>query len=382
MKVGIIGYGVRIEGMFHILKGLSDDVSLAAVADVDLEKVRGQIRASGMDEDALHFYERAEDMLDFEKLDGVMVGTRCNLHARYGTEVMRRGIPLFLEKPVATNLADLRLLEKTRLETGSPVVVSFPLRLTQIAQLTKEILLSGEIGAVQNVNAWNDVPYGGVYYHDWYRDEGITQGLFLQKSTHDFDLINFMLDLQPKTICAMNAKQLFLGDMPEGLHCSDCEKKYTCREGSWYIINKRGDEPHGDFCCFAKDTGNEDSGAAIVRYETGMIASYSRNFFARHQAGRRGMRLFGYEGTLEFDFYSDEGVKVYSHMANKRSVYKVPRQEGGHGGGDTALARNFLEVMRGEAKSKATLQSGILSALMCIRARESAEQDHFCTVAF
>ena len=47
-------------------------------------------------------------------------------------------------------------------------------------------------------------------------------------------------------------------------------------------------------CCYAVDTGNEDSGSALIRYETGMHVSYSR-IFARHKAGARGARLFGYK---------------------------------------------------------------------------------------
>ena len=39
----------------------------------------------------------------------------------------------------------------------------------------------------------------------------------------------------------------------------------------------------------------------IVRYESGMHAVYSQNFFARKKAARRGARLYGYLGTLEYD---------------------------------------------------------------------------------
>lgn len=386
MRIGIIGYGGRLGdseyGVFSALKREEPEAVLVAITDPDLDNVKLRLEKSGMDPKEIHFYENAEEMLDSEHLDGVMIGTRCDLHTTYAVEVMRRGLPLFLEKPVATTMSDLIKLHNANQQYKSPVVVSFPLRLTEIARLAKEIVDSGEIGTVQNVVAWNDVPYGGVYFHDWYRDESITQGLFLQKATHDFDLINYMIGLEPKSICAMNAKMIFKGDMEPGLTCSECDRKYTCTESSWYITNKRQDVPHGDFCCYAKDTGNEDSGAAIIRYSTGMFASYSQNFFARHQVGRRGMRLYGYEGTLEFDFYMDTIVKVFSHMKNKSSVYQVPKVDGGHGGGDSMLVRNFANVIRQKEESLSTLDSGILSALMCLKAKESAENDRFCDICF
>ena len=54
------------------------------------------------------------------------------------------------------------------------------------------------------------------------------------------------------------------------------------------------------------DTGNEDSGSAIVRYQSGMHVNYSQNFFARRAAQARGATLLGYKGTLQFDFYTGE----------------------------------------------------------------------------
>ena len=61
--------------------------------------------------------------------------------------------------------------------------------------------------------------------------------------------------------------------MPEGLWCVECEKKETCPEGTGNI-NPVGGDPYEikNFCCFAKDTGNEDSSSAIVMYQIGIIA--------------------------------------------------------------------------------------------------------------
>ena len=64
------------------------------------------------------------------------------------------------------------------------MVVSFPLRFTCIVQEMKRLVSAGELGDVVTIQAINNVPYGNVYYHSWYRDSTITGGLFLQKSTH------------------------------------------------------------------------------------------------------------------------------------------------------------------------------------------------------
>ena len=112
----------------------------------------------------------------------------------------------------------------------------------------------------------------------------------------------------------------------------------------------KNDDPRGEMCCFAKDTGNEDSGSAIIRYETGMHVNYTQNFFARKKAGKRGARLLGYNGTLEFDWYTDE-LKVFMHNTDRVESYSLESSETGHSGGDQALVKNFVNVMKGSEES-------------------------------
>lgn len=398
LNIGVIGYGVRIDMLMDNLFDLGKEVRIKAVADLDpervkalmtkdvsekvrydleLDKIDAKLRACKMDPEAITFYTDAVEMLDKETLDGVMIGTKCNTHAAFAKLVLDRGIPLFLEKPVGVCQEDLDLLKTCAKTTKSPVVVSFPLRVTNIVQEAKRIIDAGTIGKVDHVQAFNDVGYGFVYYHDWYRDESISHGLFLQKATHDVDVINYLVGENPTVVCAMKSKQIFKGDMPAGLRCGECKKQYTCMESSYNIINARNDTPRSDWCCYAKDTGNEDSGTLIMRYESGMHAMYSQNFFARKGAARRGARLYGYKGTLEFDFVSQK-ITVYDHMSDKVTHIDIPIPAKGHGGGDTALMKNFVELMEGTTKtSVASLEDGIKSAQVCLAAKKSSEEDVF-----
>lgn len=376
MKIGIIGYGLRIAGVVDSILKLDMGVKIAAIADINPEKVKNALNEKGIDFSNISFYEDADEMLNNEKLDGAMVGTRCSLHTKMAVKVLAKGIPLFLEKPVATNMEDLRLLKAASEKSKSEVVVSFPLRVTPLAKLAKEIITSGKIGTVEHVQAINNVPYGGVYFHNWYRDENETGGLFLQKATHDFDYINYLLDMKPTNICAMKSKQIFKGNKPEGLLCKDCDEKDTCPEGPFAMKYVKLDDANGDMCCFAKDTGNEDSGSALIEYESGMHVSYSQNFFARKDAAARGARLLGYNGTLEFDWYKDE-LKVFMHNTPRVETYKIDSAKMSHGGGDDVLALNFIKVMQGREKSVAPIEAGLLSVLMCLKAKQSAQTQTF-----
>ena len=49
----------------------------------------------------------------------------------------------------------------------------------------------------------------------------------------------------------------------------------------------------------------------------------------------------------------------------------------GHAGGDRLLAVSFLDLVKGRAKPHSSLKDGLLSAAMCLAARESARTNTF-----
>lgn len=384
LRVGVIGFGRRIQGVLSAMQGMAD-LELVGVTDVRNEQIRDQMQDSGKNPESVHFYDDADRMLDEETLDGVLVGTRCSLHTQMACKALKRNIPLYLEKPVATTMADLMALRDASRVSQSEVVVSFPLRVTPLVQVAKDIIDAGEIGTVEHVQAVNNVPYGMVYYMDWYRDETETRGLWLQKATHDFDYLNYLLGIRPISICAMTSKQIMKGPYPAGHNCDECLDWEKCLESPFHIHYSRGESAavtkNGLMCAFAEDTGNEDSGSALIRYESGMHLSYSQNFFARRSAGKRGATLLGYKGTLEFDWYTDE-VKVIMHHKPQVVTHKMESSSFSHGGGDTVLADNFVAVMQGRQQSVSPIDAGLLSVLMCLKAKESEETKTYKDVAY
>ena len=372
-KLGVIGSGSRMTKLVRKMIAYPD-IKLQAIADLRVAAMKNNYS----DTEGINFYESAEEMFEKEQLDCIAIGTRCDTHTKYALMAGKLNVPIFLEKPVSITDEQLKELE-TLMPLSDKIVVSFPLRYSVIVEKVKEIIDRGTIGKVQHVQAVNNVPYAGGYYHKWYRDEDITGGLFLQKSTHDLDYINYLLGgAKPIKICAMNSKTVFKGDLPAGLRCCECEYRDECPDNwsdktptdSGYRIN--------DYCCFAEDTGNEDSGSLIVMYENGVHAVYSQDFIARRGAGKRGARFIGYRGTLEFDFYTGI-IKVIHHHEDIVEEIKFV-SSGGHHGGDKILIQNFIDVVRGKKPSCATLESGILSAKMCLAAKKSAKNFEFCDI--
>lgn len=373
-NIGVIGSGHRLTPLVKKLADF-DGFEIAAVCDVDIEGVREKYT----EYEGITYYTDAVKMLENEKLDCVMIGTRCSLHTQFMELCAKYSLPTFLEKPVSIDGSQLETLEKIS-GMDHKTVVSFPLRNTHIVNCVRDIIRSGKLGELSQIQAYNNVPYARGYYHKWYRDESETGGLWLQKATHDFDYINSLLeDVTPVSICAVESKQIFKGDMPEGLKCKDCQKRRDCPESDINVASYGDRYEIGEYCCaFAKDTGNHDSGSAIIVYDNGLHAVYTQNFVARKGAGKRGARIIGYLGTVEFDFVTGV-VKVFYHNENRIETHEFEVKRG-HSGGDDVLIKNFADVVLEKDVSHAPLSDGILSAKMCLMAKRSSEQKLFCKI--
>lgn len=373
IRLGVIGYGRRMRHVLATLARFKAGTEIVAVVDPRADTLR-QVYAEELA--GATFYENATRMLDEARLDGVLIGTRCSLHTPYAIEVLERGLPLFLEKPVATSMEQTLALHEASERSSSPVVISFPLRLSAVCQTALEVIQSGVLGTVEQVQAVNNVPfYSGGYYHGWMRDEEQTGGLWLQKATHDFDYINALVGQRPVRITAMESKTVFRGDMPAGLHCVDCERQVECEESPfnlfWQGVTKEV-EPNDWQCSFAVDTGNHDSASAIIAYESGMHAVYTQNFYTRRGAAARGATVVGYRGSLNFDWYRGE-VTVHHHHSGRVDRHTFANTGTGHHGGDEELLRDFVNVLTGKGESRAPLAAGILSVQMCLLAREACQ---------
>jgi predicted dehydrogenase len=377
-RLGVIGYGARIRHMLDVIDQFNAGTEVVAVVD----PAEASLRLAFPERlEKVRFYDDAESMLDEAEPDGVMIGTRCAMHTPYAKSVLARNLPLFLEKPVAISWEQLRDLRSAAEASSSPVVVSFPLRVSHLCGVAREIIDAGVIGTVEHVQAVNNVPfYSYTYYHRWMRDEAETGGLWLQKATHDFDYLTSLIRQRPVQIAAMESKTVFTGDMPEGLHCVDCPKQVECPESPYNLFYLRGItpevEPNDWLCSFAPDTGNHDSATAMIRYESGLHMVYSQCFYTRRGAAKRGANLIGYQGTVAFDWYQNE-VTVHHHMSGRVERHRFEESGGGHHGGDTELAHDFLDILNGTGPSRTTLADGLFSAALCLTARDSCQANTF-----
>ncbi len=385
IRIGVVGYGGRMSGVIKsCLRSIEPELRVVGIVDPDEKGARA--RLDDCDKDLVVFYKTLDDMVRKGKLDALAIGTRCHQHAPYAIEAARYDLPLYLEKPVAISMKQATALEKAYRKSRCKVVVSFPLRVSPLCMLAKDLIKDGAVGIPQHITAVNYVPYGTVYWDMDYRIFKITQGLFLQKATHDFDYMSFLMGSNIVRVAAMaNYGRVFGGKKAAGLTCSKCKEQKTCLESPENRKrNASGGIDVNHPCTFSRDCGsketgtNEDCSSALVEFASGAHGIYTQVFFSRRDSGTRGSIVSGYHGTVSFDWYKNELKRVRHHEPFTDTIKADSGMS--HFGGDIELARDFIGVIHGKCKPRSTVEAGVQSVYACLAAKESAETGRFVKV--
>ena len=99
IKLGVIGLGNRISGM---VKNMVEHDTEFHVTDVlDPDEPGARTRLPEADRSTARFHTSLSALLRRGRPDALLIGTRCDLHARYAAAAATAGLPLFLEKPIA-----------------------------------------------------------------------------------------------------------------------------------------------------------------------------------------------------------------------------------------------------------------------------------------
>jgi len=135
-RLGVIGCGIFSEA--NIFPSLSthffDDVERVAVCDLRLERAERLASKYGWKKTYTDFRE----MIQLEKLDGCVVCLGSKIHPIVVPEVLRMGVPIFLEKAIATDPeGTFKIVEAAR-ESGCIVQVDHQKRYNLAYKLAKK----------------------------------------------------------------------------------------------------------------------------------------------------------------------------------------------------------------------------------------------------
>lgn len=153
LNVACVGVGGR---GFDNVMGVSTE-NIVALCDVD------QLRASTAFEkfpDAKR-YTDFRKMLDAEKLDAVVVATTDHVHIPVSVNAMRRGLPVYCEKPLGHNVWETRLAQQVAAEQKVATQMGTQIHAGNNYRRVVEAIQSGAIGPVREVHVWIAKDWGG-----------------------------------------------------------------------------------------------------------------------------------------------------------------------------------------------------------------------------
>ena len=120
---------------------------VVAVMSRDEEKVKSYAQRHNIPK----WYTDAQELIGDEEVNAIYIATPPSSHATFAIMAMKAGKPVYIEKPMAASYEDCARINRISKETGIPCFVAYYRRYLPYFQKVKELVTSGEIGNVINV---------------------------------------------------------------------------------------------------------------------------------------------------------------------------------------------------------------------------------------
>jgi predicted dehydrogenase len=168
IKIAIIGMGVMGQNHYRVLQKIQG------------AKIVGLCDIAADDKFAHKLYKDLDDMLNSIDIDAVIIATPTFLHKDVALKCINKGIHLFIEKPVASTVADGKIILKELNKKGLKAVVGHIERFNSVVQALQKEIKNKEIYSI-NITRIGPFP-------PRIADVGILTDL----AVHDIDLIRFI----------------------------------------------------------------------------------------------------------------------------------------------------------------------------------------------
>lgn len=191
MRVGVIGCGGMGRTHYLALKELSGsmDIEVTALSDCREEYLNN----AAQEWPRAVLYETGMELISKAELDAVHICLPSYLHAGHAAAAMKKGMHVFVEKPVCLTEEDCEMLQKTERETGALVMVGQVVRYFDEYKKLKEIYESGKYGRLKSLmmrRLSGDVIWG---YENWFHDEEKSGSVVMDLHVHDVDFLRYLL---------------------------------------------------------------------------------------------------------------------------------------------------------------------------------------------
>ncbi len=412
IKLALVGTGHRGSGFWaqSLLKNFGSYAEFVGLCDKNIGRVNYVKKTLG---DNCAMFTDFDEMLTSTKPDYVIVTTPDSTHDQFIIKALEAGIDVITEKPMTTDENKCASIIAAEKKSGKKVTVAFNYRHSVHNMQLKEILHSNRIGKITSVdfNWYLNVHHGADYFRRWHGLKQFSNSLFVHKSTHHFDLLNWWLNSEPVEVSAYGSLDHYgKNNSFRGITCRSCEHKKDCkfhwdilkdeRLTNLYVNNEQHDGYFRDGCVFRNEIDIFDKMSAQILYANGVVANYSLTTYSPFEGWK--IAFNGTNGRVETwedipylqkipdnqamkhamemsqadDAIPGESreIMVMDNFAAKYEIFTTPKIKGGHGGGDIRMQRRiFADKNDNPYNVMAGTREGAMSILIGIAARKSID---------
>jgi len=321
VRIGVWGVG-RI-GKLHAqnVAGSAGKAELIAVADPIKRVALAVARRFGV-----RAYESPAQMLEKEKLDGVVIASPTPLHTEHVALASEFHVPMLLEKPIALTLKEADKIVSTVKRSGVKCQLGFNRRFDPGHQKAKKMIVEGSIGKplVVKTCARDPKPPPDEYIR-------VSGGMFVDECIHDIDIALWLVNSRVRRVSAVGKTLVY----PQ----------------------------------FAK-YGDYDNGVAILEFETGALGIIEGSRTSRYGYDLR-TEVLGSQGAVRIDNWKNDSTRLWTKLGMIDEPYPwfLGRFAEAYG---RQLDAFYVYISKG-GRSPVSAEEGRASLQVALAARESAK---------
>ena len=392
IKAILIGAGDRgAKAYAPYANNYPNELEFVAVAEAIPER-----RAAFAEEYSLsneQCYASWEEMLEQDDIeaDVAFICTLDRGHYAPTVKAIEKGYHVLLEKPMSPSPKECVSMVEVAKKHHKLLTICHVLRYTPFWQTIKTIIAEGKIGDIVSIQLNENVEVMHMSHSfvrgNWNNSDE-SSPMILQKSCHDMDILMYLMDQKCKHVSSFGSLMHFKeSNAPENgpLRCldgcpiaNDCAfhagryylgegmgwaKKFTTDHSREGIIHALNTTDYGK-CVYRSDNNVVDHQVVILEFDNGATATFSMCGFTREQT--RILQIMGTKGEIRGKM-DDNTISVFDFLTQNETITKLKEPKSGHGGGDEAIVRDFLQEARdytgNESRSSAavSLESHLLA---------------------